>query len=225
MERNDYKNKYLKYKQKYTNVLENMYGGEPMLNSNLTDALRTQPKAIYIVDEATYNKVRTLLSLGENDTFKTRNRHTNCIDMLIGISNKNVLKIIPMAKIVIGDTSRKYTGLLKIDGTNPNYEHDIPFESDNMNKNEKYFGKNKDGRYDVNIAKTHLSRAKSYFEACGFADPYVIKLGNNADGISSLNFVGKLYVEVPKKSAYSPTQPGQSAHPLEVMAQVHGFIK
>ena len=230
MERNDYKNKYLKYKQKYTNVLENMYGGEPMLNSNLIDALSTQPKAIYIVDEETYNKVRTLLSLGVNDTFKTINRHTNCIDMLIGISNRNVLKIIPMAEI-IGFENDKYPnhpwngyqkGMQQIDGSNAPYKKDKFAFTKGNTLSQSYFGKDdKTGNYDKETAKIHLLNAKSYFESCCFTDPYVIKLGKNADGISFLNFVGKLYEEVPQE--YRPTKSVKRLHPVEAAKQAHGL--
>jgi hypothetical protein len=206
MERNDYKNKYLKYKQKYTNVLENMYGGNPSLNQTVSEALNTQPKAIYIVDKATYNNVRILLSLGE-ETSKTINRHTNCIDMLIGISNRNVLKIIPMATIYEysnvaydGDTSGRYTGytrgytrgLQKIDGTKATYfkEREIQFTRDKNYLRNLYFGKDSEtSLYSAETARNHLLNAKSYFESCGLSSPYLILLSPD----NTLHFYGTLY--------------------------------
>ncbi len=173
MERNDYKNKYLKYKQKYTNVLENMYGGNPSLNQTVSVALDTQPKVIYIVDKATYNNVRTLLSLGE-ETSKPINRHTNCIDMLIGISNRNVLKITPMAEIIgfESDNNRNHPwsaykkGIKKIDGSDAPYNKKVKldFTKKRYNTSQSYFGKhNETGNYDKETAKTYLLIDKSYF--------------------------------------------------------------
>jgi hypothetical protein len=200
MERNDYKNKYIKYKQKYTNALENMYGGNPNLNVTLNDAFKEQPKAIYIVDEVTNNNVKTLLSLSEGNAFKTINKYTDCIDRLIGISNKNVLKIIPMAEIVGFelDTHPNHPwngykkGIQKIDGSNAPYTNKVKLE---FTKNSyyptlSYFGKNpKTGEYHSVTTREHLLNAKQYFERCNLSKPYIIILSPN----NTLHFYGTLY--------------------------------
>ena len=204
MELKNYKNKYLKYKQKYTNTLENMYGGDLNLNKTLNNAFDIQPKAIFIVDEATNKNVRTLLSLGVNETTKTINKYTDCIDMLIGISNRNVLKIIPMATIYEysnvayeGDISGRYTGytrgLQKIDGTKAKYfkKNEIQFTRDKNYYRNLYFGKDKNTlSYTVETAKNHLLSANEYFNLCNLTNPYIIILSQD----NTLNFYGTLYV-------------------------------
>ena len=206
MEKNDYKSKYLQYKQKYTNTLENMYGGNPNLNETLNNAFDIQPKAVYIVDEETNKNVRTLLSLGVNEKSKTINKYTDCIDMLIGISNKNILKIIPMAEIVgfENDTHPNHPwngykkSIQKIDGSNAPFKGvKLQFTKNNYYPTLSYFGKNpQTWKYESLFAKKHLLNAKLYFESCELSDPYIIILGKNTDGISYLEFGDKLYVKV-----------------------------
>jgi hypothetical protein len=199
MEVYSYKNKYLKYKQKYTNALENMYGGNVILNELLNDAFNIQPEAVYIVDEKTYDYVRTLLSLGIDETTKTINKYTNCIDMLIGISNKNVLKIIPMTEIIVFENDNYPNhpwngykkGLQKIDGSNAAYIVGTKpnFTTNNHNRTLSYFGMNpKTMNYDSAIVKQDLLNAKKYFEACSLSNPFIIVLNGN-----ELHFHGVLY--------------------------------
>jgi hypothetical protein len=199
MEINNYKNKYLKYKQKYTNALENMYGGVETLNLTLNDAFEIQPKAVYIVDYTTYENVRTLLSLEISETSKTINKYTNCIDMLIGISNKNVLKIIPMTEIIVFENDNYPNhpwngykkGLQKIDGSNAAYIVGAKpnFTTNNHNRTLSYFGKNpKTLKYDSSIVIKDLLNAKEYFEACDLCNPFIILLIGN-----ELHFHGVLY--------------------------------
>lgn len=201
MERNDYKSKYLKYKQKYINTLENMYGGVVNLNETIIDAFDKKPKAVYIVDEETYNNVRTLLSLRDNETTKNINKYTDCIDMLIGISNRNVLKIIPMAKIY-GFENDKYpdhpfngytNALQKIDGSKAAYNKiKLPFTKYKNSPGLLYFGEDeKNLSYSSETVKNHLKLAKEYFTSCSLAVPYIIILQDNI-----LSFYGKLYVEI-----------------------------
>ena len=200
MELKNYKNKYLKYKQKYTNTLENMYGGDLNLNKTLNNAFDIQPKAIFIVDEATNDNVRILLSLGENDRSKTINKYTDCIDRLIGISNKNVLKIIPMAEIIgfENDTYPNHPlngykkGIQKIDGSNAPYNQvKLVFTKNRYYPTLSYFGKNpQTWRYNREDAKKHLLDAKQYFESCNLLAPYVIILLQD----NTLHFYGTLYV-------------------------------
>lgn len=199
MEEYSYKNKYIKYKQKYTNTLKNMYGGDPSLNATLNNAFEEQPKAIFIVDEVTNNNVRILLSLGENDRSKTINKYTDCIDRLIGISKKNVLKIIPMAEIVgfENDTYPKHPwngykkGIQKIDGSNAPYINKVKLVfTKNEGSSIQYFGRNpKTWRYDSEFAKRHLLSAKIYFENCNLNKPYIIILSQD----NTLHFHGTLY--------------------------------
>ena len=208
MEKNDYKNKYLKYKQKYTNALENMYGGNPNLNLTLNNAFDEQPKAIFIVDEATNDNVRILLSLGENDRSKTINKYSDCIDMLIGISNKNVLKIIPMATIYVdkqkqihtNESGEKYIreeiigyrlGLQKISGAPAEYfiNEEIQFTRDKKYLRNLYFGMDQNkSEYSAETTKQHLLNARPYFEACDLSNPFIIVLNGN-----ELHFYGTLY--------------------------------
>jgi len=56
MEGEDYRIKYLKYKQKYTNALQNMQCG----GKNTIDALNPQPKAVYIIPKEAYEKLKIL---------------------------------------------------------------------------------------------------------------------------------------------------------------------
>ena len=208
MEINNYKNKYIKYKQKYTNALENMYGGDPNLNVTLNDAFDIQPKAIFIVDEATNDNVRILLSLGENDRSKTINKYTDCIDMLIGISNKNVLKIIPMATIYVdeqiqihtNESGEKYfikenigytNGLQKINGDKAKFfkGKEIQFTRDKKYLRNLYFGMDQNkSEYSAETTKQHLLNARPYFEACDLSNPFIIVLNGN-----ELHFHGVLY--------------------------------
>ena len=200
MERNEYK--YIKYKNKYTNTLKNMFGGVPSLNVTLQNAFNEQSKAIFIVDEETNNKVRILLSLGENETNKTINKYTDCIDMLIGISNKDVLKIIPMVIInefinscsnVPNDRCTGYTnGLQKINGDKAKFfkGKEIQFTRYKDNLSNLYFGKHpQTSLYSSETAKKHLLSAKEYFNLCGFTNPYIIILSHD----NTLHFYGTLY--------------------------------
>ena len=164
------------------------------------NAFDIQPKAIYIVDEVTNNNVKTLLSLSEGNAFKTINKYTDCIDRLIGISNKNVLKIIPMAEIVGFelDTHPNHPwngykkGIQKIDGSNAPYTNKVKlvFTKNSYYPTLSYFGKNlQTWRYNMEDAKRHLKEAKEYFVNCGLNEPYIIILSPN----NTLHFYGTLY--------------------------------
>jgi len=61
------------------------------------------------VDIQSYDNLITLLG-GEGNEEKEINKYTDCIDMLIGITNKNVLKIIQIIRGM--DTKKVYRKLM-----------------------------------------------------------------------------------------------------------------
>ena len=182
MDVEDYKIKYLKYKQKYTNALQNMQGG-----ADLATALTSQPKAVYVVDSKTIECLTTLLG-GEQ---KKITKYDNCVDMLVGISNKKVIRIKPMTKFKKDITVQKFgkfsygsnrtefkDGLETITGDAAPTTDPVPFGGRtfgqeaglNLNLN----------NYSGSQALTDLQNNKQYFMIqCGIKDPNIVVFGTD----------------------------------------------
>jgi len=184
----DYRSKYLKYKLKYTNALQNMQdGGEAELKA----ALQKQPKKVFVVDADTNNKLNTLLG-----GTKKKITQSDCVDSLVGISNKDVIRIIPMTKYKYKKTEIKRSegttdtlfrgierssetifkdGLQKINGEPApekanNYE--LPF-------NGFTFGE-LSSRYNSDTAFKHLRDEIGYFtNQCGIQNPHIVVFGGD----------------------------------------------
>jgi hypothetical protein len=180
----DYKIKYLKYKQKYTNALQNMQGGAELMN-----ALVKQPKAVYVLDKLSYDNLKILLGNSEEKEIK---KYSDCVDMLVGISNKDVIKIKPMTKFKSTKTELKREeksaevlirgvkvdtniifkdGLEKIDKKTPApYNGKIPFQG-------LLFGEN-NGKYSAESAKAQLLAEFDYFSnSCKLTEPHIVVFG------------------------------------------------
>lgn len=188
MEGENYKIKYLKYKQKYTNALQNMQGG-----AVLATALTPQPKAVYVVNSTTFSNLRKLLDLKDNVNEKKITKYASCVDSLVGVSNHNVIRIIPMKKFNYKKTEIKRAaesstslfrgidldsekifkdGLQKIDGTPaPQKETGaIPFVG-------ALFGDLKN-TYNNEFAKQQLLNEYNYFTGeCLIVSPHIVVFG------------------------------------------------
>ena len=188
MDGSDYRIKYLKYKQKYTNALQNMQGG-----ADLSTLLNPQPKAVYVVDPTTIKHLRILLGLGVGEDEKTITNYPDCVDSLVGVSNRNVIRIIPMKKFKYNKTEIKRAtesntsllrgidlsserifkdGLQKIDGTPAPQKStdDIPFDG-------LLFGES--GSIYSNIAaQRQLQKELTYFtNQCQIVTPHIVVFG------------------------------------------------
>jgi hypothetical protein len=187
MDVEDYRIKYLKYKQKYTNALQNMQGG-----ADIATALKTQPKAVYIVD-AQSNKNLTILLGGDE---KKITKYDSCVDMLVGISNKKVIRIKPMTKFKkdikvqkfgkfsYGSNSTEFKdGLERITGDAAPTTDPVPFGG-------RTFGQESGlhlylNNYSGSQALTDLQDNKLYFmNQCGIENPHIVVF--STDNILSL---------------------------------------
>ena len=176
----DYKIKYLKYKQKYTNALQNMQGG-----GDLATALNPQPKAVYVVDKESYKNLKILLG-GEK---KKITKYDSCVDMLVGVSNPNVIRIKPMkkfkkditvlkiGKITYGSNSTEFKdGLETINGNAAPSFDPVPFGG-------RTFGQETGKNLNLNIysssqALTDLKNTKQYFiDQCAIKEPHIVVFG------------------------------------------------
>jgi uncharacterized protein YunC (DUF1805 family) len=99
MDVEDYRIKYLKYKQKYTNALQNMQGGALQ---NISDALTTQPSAIFVVDEDTCNKLKKSCKINSNVGIVDLPNQFNVesIKKAIAMVNPNAIRILPMREFI-----------------------------------------------------------------------------------------------------------------------------
>jgi len=181
----DYRSKYLKYKQKYTNALQNMQGG-----ASISEALQKQPKKVFVVDADTNNKLNTLLGGTEKKITQS-----DCVDSLVGISNKDVIRIIPMTKY-----KYKKTELKRSEGTTDTLFRGIERSSETIFKDglQKINGEPApekantalpfDGftfgelssRYNSGTALNHLKSEYGYFtNQCGIRNPYIVVFGGD----------------------------------------------
>ena len=194
MNEQDYRSKYLKYKQKYTNALQNMQGGG---NSELQTALTTQPTAVYVVDKSTYDKLRLPLQVTNDVGIENLPSQYNEEVVKTAISNINpdCIRILPMTDfkkestayrtlgIKIGKDKIEFTkGLEKVNG------HPAPTSTDSPFGGLAKFGQNVKNKYDVNSALTHLKNGINYFsQICKLVEPSVLILNGK-----NLHFCGKL---------------------------------
>jgi hypothetical protein len=181
MDVEDYRIKYLKYKQKYTNALQNMQGG-----ADIATALKTQPKAVYIVDAQSNTNLKTLLGGAE----KKITKYSDCVDMLVGISNKKVIRIRPMTDLKYAKDGKvwvnneEYTGLKKVTGIfyKNGLEHVnkemAPAKPDKIVFEGKKFGEDDSNRYSHVIALNQLLNENNYFiNQCGITEPHIVVFG------------------------------------------------
>ena len=183
MDGSDYRIKYLKYKQKYTNALQNMQGG-----AVLAEVLKSQPKAVYVVDKKSNDNLKILL--GGNDEKKIT-KYDSCVDMLVGISNKKVIRIKPMTDLKYAQNGRVYvnneevTGFKKVTGIF--YKNGLEYINKEMAPSKPdavvfagaKFGENDStGRYSNEKALDQLISERNYFiNQCGIIEPHIVVFG------------------------------------------------
>jgi hypothetical protein len=196
MEREDYRIKYLKYKQKYTNALQNMQGGG---ETEIKKALQTRPTAVYVVDLETFNKLKVSLKIIDQQV-KEIPSHFKEEDIkgAISILNPNAIRILPMTKFTsessafrLGDYAKFGKdrivfkgGIERVNGTPANFNA-TPFGGE---FGIFTFGANEKNRYDGIQALNQLKGGKNYFSViCKLEEPNFLVL----DG-KNLHFAGNL---------------------------------
>ncbi|MCX6743835.1 MAG: hypothetical protein NT116_06430, partial [Candidatus Parcubacteria bacterium] len=171
MDVEDYKIKYLKYKQKYTNALQNMQGGG---DAEVSAALETQPKAVYVLKKETYDKLKLSFDISENTVTSVEvlpsQFNEESVKLAISMLDKNSIRILPMIPfkkessatkfgiIKIGKDKLEFKGgLEKVDGTT------LPFSNESPVGGMNNFGQNNKNRYDGTEALKHLKNGKISF--------------------------------------------------------------
>jgi hypothetical protein len=86
----EYRIKYLKYKQKYTNALNNMQGGAIVLG----EALENQPEIVLVVGRPTFEFLKEAYSITDSGFIQT-NFKKDVIKAAIAMVDKNAILIIP----------------------------------------------------------------------------------------------------------------------------------
>ncbi len=181
MNEQDYRSKYLKYKQKYTNALQNMQGGD---KTKIKNALSPKPKTVYVVDENSYTNLK-ILGFDEGVSKEIKKDDT-CVDKLVGISNINVIRIKPMKQFKYDTKGTKFVtgeitgfiktsdiiykeGLQKIDGSSaPKKVDELPFRGFT-------FGQSSENKYNSDTAYSQLVQELSYFTTvCALTNPHIV---------------------------------------------------
>jgi len=192
----DYKSKYLKYKQKYTNALQNMQGGG---DAELRAALQTQPQVVYVVDKLNYDKLKLSFDLGENQDVSIEQLpsqfNEEVIRKAIAMLNPKAIRILPMKSfkkessatklsiIKIGKNKIEFKdGIENVDGTSAEVIKESPFGGLSN------FGQDVRNRYNSQEALQHLKNAYTYFNTtCKLTTPCVlVLLGNKLHLCSAL---------------------------------------
>jgi len=181
MDVEDYRIKYLKYKQKYTNALQNMQGG-----AELADKLNPQPKAVYVVDPETIKNLRILLGGDE----KIITKYSDCVDSLVGVSNRNVIRIKPMTdlkyaqdgKVYVNNEEltgfKKVTGIFYKNGLERINKEMAPTKPGAVVFTGSKFGEDDSNRYSHVIALNQLLSERNYFiNQCGIKEPHIVVFG------------------------------------------------
>jgi hypothetical protein len=181
MNKEDYKIKYLKYKQKYTNALHNMQGGE---NQMLTIALASKPDVVFVVKKEAYEALKEAYEISGDSGSTNMGVDKDVIKAGLFMADENAISIIPMMNFYETETqhslkvfgkklslgqSRQYFkgGIEKVNGKSAPYKH-FSFRQFGVNS------ENSDYNYDKNIAKVHLTDAEtiSYFSTtCEIVEP------------------------------------------------------
>ena len=197
MEREDYKIKYLKYKQKYTNALQNMQGGG---ETELMAALITQPKVVFAVNKNIYDILKIVLGIASSVGTKVLpDRYTEkSIQLAISMHNPTAIRILPMKNFYVRQTESKYfrtsaqnqvmykDGVQKVDNSpapGGNLFLNNPFGTDAESSN----------LYNSATALAQLqdSNTKNYFnKTCGLEKSYYLIFNGN-----TLHFCGEVGIQ------------------------------
>ncbi len=187
MNEQDYRIKYLKYKQKYTNALQNMQCG----GKNPTEALNPQPKAVYIIPKEANDKLKILLDKKDE---KKISKYTGCVDKLVSIAGK-VFKLKPMTDYAYLDNGKKWVwndqfkgrqygpqGIKYKDGIQmiSGEKTEAPTKQGDKGIFENLqFGQNPNTRlYNPTTALKHLQDESSYFISDGgIKEPHIVVFG------------------------------------------------
>jgi hypothetical protein len=208
MEGEDYRIKYLKYKQKYTNALQNMQGGG---ETEINNALLIKPTAVYVVDLDTFNKLKVSFKISNQQVTEIPSHFKEeDIKAAIAILNPNAIRILPMTKFISESSALRFGsvkvgkdkivfkgGIERVNGTPANFDA-TPF-GDKLSI--FTFGTNQKNRYDGTQALNQLKGGKNYFRAvCELGEPnFLVLEGKN------LHFAGNLNTAAATSIATSQT--------------------
>ena len=197
MNEQDYRIKYLKYKQKYTNALQNMQGGG---ENEIKTALQTKPTAVYVVDLSTFNKLKAPLGIDNLQVKEIPSQFKEeDIKKAIATLNPNAIRILPLEKFKSESSafrlgSAKFGkdklvfkgGLERVNGT-PADVNATPFGEFSLFT----FGQSPKNKYDGSRALNQLKGGKNYFkDTCALGEPYfLILVGQNLHFAGDLNTV------------------------------------
>jgi hypothetical protein len=168
----EYRIKYLKYKQKYTNALHNMQGGEELLV-----ALGKQPKVVIVVDDNTFNKLKISYPSLKAELPPAFDEKT--VTETIKKLKPNAIRILPMTPFKKESTKKSYgfikvgknetvykDGLEKVDGSPIQGGENVPFSGKNFGQiTQKSTTGASTNKYDGNTALNHLKEIKNLFSS------------------------------------------------------------
>jgi hypothetical protein len=177
----EYRIKYLKYKQKYTNALHNMQGG---VNQLLDEALQIQPDIVFVVKKDTYEGLRAAYGIAEESGSLEINSDIDAIKKGLTMVDENAIFIIPkknfnktetQSSITIlgknlsyGQNKQHFTGgIEKVNGKPAQYEGSLKFLQFGINRDSANY------EYNGATAKTQLTDGvtTNYFtQKCGITD-------------------------------------------------------